>query len=191
MDTQASFFPQSASLTAAAGRVAAGAQGELQTMATEHGGTLLKWALARSGQASDAWDLVQDAFERALAKRPHLSGPGHLRRWLLAVMKNRHVDQQRARAIQNVADVDIDALPDLERREVALWRRVDMNAVTTAVSRLPALLREPLVLRMAGHPSHVIAERLSLKPATVASRMFRARRHIQRTLEEGLATSEN
>jgi IstB-like ATP binding protein len=34
-----------------------------------HGPSLLRWARSRSQHANDAWDLVQDAFERALSAR--------------------------------------------------------------------------------------------------------------------------
>jgi RNA polymerase sigma-70 factor, ECF subfamily len=154
--------------------------------ASRHGPSLLSWALTRAGQPSDAWDLVQDAYERALRKRPRVPASGDLRSWLFAVIKNRHIDRCRTPAMRSLVDFDIDTVQASDPREIAIWRRVDPKAVLSAMSRLPANLREPLMLRMAGHQCREVAKRLSLRPAIVSARVFRARRQLRETLEREL-----
>ena len=152
-------------------------------MASLHGSTLYRWALVWSGQSSDAWDLVQDAFERALRHRPPVANDNELRRWLLKVMKNRHLDQCRAAAVRLVADVDVATLerPD---DELPRWQCVDTATVRSLLPRLSPRLRVTFLLHIEGCSGADIARRLSVHPNTVASRVFRARRHLQRLLAE-------
>ncbi len=57
------------------------------------------------------------------------------------------------------------------------------NAVRGAVSRLPEIYRRPLVLRYYNEMSYEqISERLGLNKGTVKTRIFRAKKELQRTL---------
>jgi RNA polymerase sigma-70 factor (ECF subfamily) len=163
----------------------------LAKMCAIHGPSMLKWAMARSRHAGDAWDLVQDTFERALRACPPVSNQTELRRWLFTVLRNRHYDNCRSAEVRFIADVDVERLPDAEPEEVALWKRFDLSTVQGLVPQLSPPLRAVFQLYLAGCPSFEIARRLLIPAKTVATRMFRARRTLQRLLTGGAAVCES
>jgi RNA polymerase sigma-70 factor (ECF subfamily) len=146
---------------------------------------LLRQAINHSRQLIDAWDLLQDAFERALRSRPPVRDGLDLRRWLLRVMRNSHLDQRRRAAVHGRTCLDIETLahpvsPD--EPEPPVWTRVEIEEVAAALPALHPPLRNVFALHMNGHDTPAIARKLSLRPATVATRLFRARRDLRRRL---------
>ncbi|HLK92858.1 MAG TPA: RNA polymerase sigma factor [Polyangia bacterium] len=158
-------------------------------MAEVHGPVLFKWALAQTGKPCDAWDLVQDTFERALRSAPGDVNESELRSWLFTVLRNRFRDQRRAARVRRVADINLDALPIAEPAEQPAWARVDMETITDCLPSLPPRVREAFRLHLAGHRAPAIARLLGIKTSTVAIRIFRARRRLHQLL--GATTSAN
>jgi RNA polymerase sigma-70 factor (ECF subfamily) len=170
----------------------AGNDAVFEAMGSLHGSALHRWALAWSGDASDAWDLVQDAFERALRHRPPVADDNEMRRWLLKVMRNRHLDHCRALAVRSVANVDVATLAQpVDDEELPRWRCVDTATVRSLLPKLSSCLRATFLLHIEGRSGSDIARRLSIHPNTVASRVFRARRHLQRLLAEKLSVAND
>jgi len=163
-----------------------------EEMGSLHGSTLYRWALAWSGESSDAWDLVQDAFERALRHRPPVADDTEMRRWLLKVMRNRHLDHCRAAAVRSVANVDVATLPRPEEdEELPRWRCVDTATVRSLLPSLSPCLRATFLLYIEGRSGSDIARQLSIHPNTVASRVFRARQRLQRLVAEKLSAAND
>jgi RNA polymerase sigma-70 factor (ECF subfamily) len=158
-------------------------------MAVVHGPSLLNWALAHLGQLSDARDLVQDTFERALRARPPVADHQELRRWLFRVMRNRHLDHRRSAIVRSASDVDVDTLPEpeVEPEQRPLWKRMDLETVSSLLPALSRPLREAFMLYIAGHSGNEIARRLLIAPNTVTTRVFRARRTLRRLAESAFA----
>ncbi len=144
-----------------------------------HAASMLKWARARCRDQSEAWDLVQDTFERALRARPSVTDQNDLRRWLFTVLRNRHYDHCRSAEFRLIADADIERIPMGEAESIPLWRRVELSQVRALLPSLSSGLCETFNLHVAGVPTAEIARRLLIRPSTVATRIFRARRKLQ------------
>ena len=155
-------------------------------LATEHL-ALYRRAQALAGEPSDAWDLVQDVFERALRRAPPHLQRGQLRRWLRVALHNLFIDRHRqARHIRLVPLTD-DVLPagwPEHDDPPAAWKVVDEAELEQAIAGLDPRLRDVYVLHARdGLSLTAIAEALGIPVATVGTRLFRARRHLRTALE--------
>jgi RNA polymerase sigma-70 factor (ECF subfamily) len=129
---------------------------------------------------SDAEDVVQDAFERALRARS-VRSDGDPRPWLNRITRNVAYDRLRAR---NRAAVLAPAEPeDVESAEGAVVRResaVELGNVLQALS--PALRRTIVLHDLEGYTNREIAALDGVAYQTVRTRLFRARRAMRDAL---------
>jgi RNA polymerase sigma-70 factor (ECF subfamily) len=142
---------------------------------------LARWL---TGNASDAEDVVQDAYLRAF-RYFHAFQGGNFRVWLLAIVRNSFItwvsDNRAARHLfQPVAQETEDAvaaLPDPQPDpEAMLIDRIDREAITRLLAQLPTEYREVLILReIEDLPYKNIAKVTEIPIGTVMSRLSRAR----------------
>jgi RNA polymerase sigma-70 factor (ECF subfamily) len=128
------------------------------------------------GNADDAADAVQDAFETVLGSpESYDAGKGPLRPWFMRVVRNRCLDMLRRRKPgDDAADLLHDPAPGPEQ---SLRQR-------RAIAVLPAGQREIIVLRDYMDLSYAeIADVLEIAPGTVMSRLHRARLALKEALE--------
>lgn len=83
-----------------------------ETWLHEHGDSLYRFALQRTGDPAKSEDLVQDTLIAALQSRDRFSGNAQERTWLIGILKHKVIDHLRIRD-REVA-TDFDAEPDLE-----------------------------------------------------------------------------
>jgi len=160
----------------------------LDEMARLHGPSVIRWALSRTKHEGDALDFVQDAFERAVRKRPRFRDQEAFQRWMMKVVKNRHIDGCRSARVRAVAtNVELEKLPAATQDEIPMWRRVEPGALYDCIRRLSPTLREPLLLVLDGHPGSEIARRLRISRVTVGTRTFRARNRLRTMLQSSLS----
>lgn len=135
------------------------------------------------GNADDAQDAVQDAFERVL-RQPDSYKPakGTLKSWFLTIVRNGCIDQLRGRkpTEHQVEDlVDAATLPE----QVLLDSERDSN-VRVALAELPSEQRQILVLRDYLDLSYnELASVMDIPKGTVMSRLHRARLALKKGLE--------
>ena len=143
---------------------------------------LRRYARALTGDAVRADDLVQDTLERALGKWS-LWRPGNLRAWLFSIMHNLFVNQARSpRVVDYPGDEALPELPTRENQSDAL----ELRDLTRSLARLPEEQREALILVGAGGFAYEeAAEICQCAVGTVKSRVSRARKALQATLERG------
>jgi RNA polymerase sigma factor (sigma-70 family) len=140
---------------------------------------------------ADADDVVQDALLRALRYFQGFrgDGPGQGRAWVLAIVRNVAYTWRRRRSdtgteafdesLHSEAAGDPHPAADLARRELR-------ETLGQAMDRLPAELREVIVLReLEGLSYKEIAEVTAAPIGTVMSRLSRARRRLQAALVAG------
>jgi RNA polymerase sigma-70 factor (ECF subfamily) len=133
-----------------------------------------------TGNASDAEDVVQDAYLRALR---HFEGyvGGDPRSWLLRIVRNCACDwlaaRQGARRVPLGPDVDrLAATDSAHDPESAAQAASSARVIRSAIAGLPADYREVLVLReLEGLSYRAIAEIVEVPIGTVMSRLSRAR----------------
>jgi RNA polymerase sigma-70 factor, ECF subfamily len=148
------------------------------------------FALARRivGNQSDARDLVQDTYRRALEHEDKFIVDSNLRGWLICIMRNAHRDRMRHAAFEILRPSvgegldGVNDLPDPGSTGVSAWRCIDDGELATALRRLPPRYRRVYRLREAGQPYDDIARQLGISTNTVATRIHRARLWLREAL---------
>jgi RNA polymerase sigma-70 factor, ECF subfamily len=149
---------------------------------------LYQRALRLTRNPAQAWDLVQDTFERSLRHFPAQLPVHKVRSWLLVIMRNLFVDRLRsAEAHVRVCSfdpnyLDVAATPveeDPPRRSDG-FQAEDVRA---CLDRLPPVLRGAYELHeFSGMSYREIADLLGLPATTVGTRILRARRRLSELL---------
>lgn len=153
-----------------------------RTMAEHHGVSMYQWLLRRGRAPQDAWDLVQDAFERALSRRPNVGSHADLRAWLMVVLRNRLIDIQRSSHSRARRLEDFEKVPAPPTEVLARWRMVDSDQVKAMLHHLSPAFRSVVSMRMEGRAAKEIADSLAVPLSTVNVRLFRARRKLRSLL---------
>ncbi len=160
------------------------------TMAQDHELALRHLALRFSGNDADARDLVQDAFERALRKRPPVRTRTELRCWLTVVVRNLCISRWRAPDRRSTS-FGIEAIPaPAAGEEECPWETITVEVVETALPQLNATLRCVFTLHMEGVSVSGIAGALGISPAQVSVRLFRARQRMRKLLLDSKCSSK-
>lgn len=140
----------------------------------------LRMARAILGSEPDALDAVQEAFLAAWVHLATLRDPSRFDAWLNQTLANRCRDVLRRRG--RVREIAIDDL-QLSRPDPAS-ASIDRAALLAAFDRLSVPSRQLLVFRHLEDLSiDEIGVRLGIPAGTVKSRLFAARRALERALE--------
>ncbi len=142
---------------------------------------------------SDAQDVVQDAYLRALRAFDGLRGEV-IRPWLLAIVRNASLswlDQERGRRGDVAYDEQLHGGEDARAAMAGeptdpqdqLMRAQDRDALDQALNQLPVVFREVIVLRELQECSYAeIVQILGVPAGTVMSRLSRARARLAQLL---------
>ena len=137
----------------------------------------------------DAWDLVQDTFERALRNFCQFQLGTNVRLWLFRVMYNLFVDRYRRRSHDlPVEPLGAEDVPAPEPAQPDEWERFGEAEVRTALVRLEAPFRRVLELHLTEQRTYRdISSELGIPAATVGTRLMRGRQKLRALL---MATPE-
>lgn len=127
-----------------------------------------RWVRARTGNAADAEDILQETYLAAFRGFPGLRDPDAFLPWILGIARRKYADWYREQARRR--EILMDRLP--ERAGDA----PEDNAVEETLNALPE--RDRLMLRLFYQemlPQKQISERLRIPEGTVKSRMNAAR----------------
>ncbi|MCH3947997.1 MAG: RNA polymerase sigma factor [Olsenella sp.] len=152
-----------------------------------HGDAVYLVALSQTRSQIDAQDVSQDVFLRLLTSKTEFADEEHLRAWLLRVTINRCHELYRSPWHKRIAPSDemIAAIPstDLDPAEAAV-SALEQNPVWAALKALPEKLRVVALLHyVEEYPTETIAAIVGCPPATVRTRLHRARLQMKRYLE--------
>lgn len=153
---------------------------------------LYRVARRMTGNAADAEDLVQETVLKALRGWAGFRPGSNARAWLLTILRNAFINGYRRRKREPIAmDIDTADRHSVLREaaehdpEGEFFDHLVDETVLGAVEALPEEFREALVLSdLEGLPYAEIAQVLEVPVGTVKSRLFRARRQLQRVLHE-------
>jgi RNA polymerase sigma-70 factor, ECF subfamily len=150
----------------------------------DHFDRLFRAAWALCGSRDDAEDLVQETYARVLA-RPRLLRNDDDLGYLLRALRNTFISKLRATARRpraGGADPEALDLPDPHTgAEPAV--AAETREVFGAIAALPAEFRDAVVaVDVAGLSYRDVAKALRVRKGTVASRLFRARDQVARSL---------
>jgi len=143
---------------------------------------------------ADAPDVAQEAFIKAYRALSGFRGQSAFYTWLYRIAinsaKNHLVSRARRPAGQDIdiADAELyghtSQLSDLDTPESALLAQEIKDKVTAVIGKLPADLRQAIVLReLDGLSYEEIAEAMHCPIGTVRSRIFRARESIDAVVQ--------
>jgi RNA polymerase sigma factor CnrH len=137
------------------------------------------------GNPDDAVELVQEAFVAAHGALRRYDPGRPLRTWLARIAVNKARDWQRKERVRAVlrSFLPIGDVPDVAADQVSIEQtvsdRAELSVVRHRIAKMPARLREVLVLRaVEGLPQAQVAELLGISEKAVETRLYRARRHL-------------
>ena len=155
-----------------------------------HLDSLYRVALRLTGNAAEADDLVQETMLKAYRAWHQFERGTNAKGWLLTILRHAFINEYRRRT-RHPETVDIDAIePFSVFQEVqdddpqgTFFDRIVDDEVLRAIDTLPEQFRETVVLSdVEGMSYEEIARVLDVPVGTVKSRLFRARRLLQRKL---------
>lgn len=177
-------------------RAAGGDQKAFRELVTRHQrrAHAVAFGLVRNGE--DAREVVQEAFLRVFRHQNDFAGQASFSTWLYRIVVNLSIDMLRkrapGRAIELEDHTDLEGAPAelLPSRgtfdpQDALNRKRLMEAMHTALEQLPPYHRAVILLReLEGLSYEEMAQTLNVSKGTIMSRLFHARRKMQRLLKD-------
>ncbi|HVT08233.1 MAG TPA: RNA polymerase sigma factor [Polyangia bacterium] len=155
-----------------------------EEMVSRYEGVLYARAMRLVRSRSDALDLLQDTYERALRGQATFQPGTNLRHWLMTIMYNLFLDRCRRQAREPRAlciDEHEVASPEADAPEP--WETITDEQIHAALADLERPFREVYELRLLDNCSYdEIADRLTIPRSTVGTRLMRARRKLRETL---------
>lgn len=150
------------------------------------------------GDEARSEELVRKAVLEAYRHRSAGTAGTDVRAWLMTILRDTFVDEHRRRreppepverddGLGRTSDREGPVFDDVEDLdpEGDFFERISDEALAEAIESLPGELRVPLVLAdLEGYSYRAITEDLDLPLRTVKSRLFEARRCLQRELYE-------
>jgi RNA polymerase sigma factor (sigma-70 family) len=141
---------------------------------------------------SNAEDLVQETYLKALRNFASFQPGTNFRAWMFRILRNTFLsscstlDRRMTVEIESEED-DVPVLPATSTTpETLLIERSQQNAVRNSIDQLPVSFREVLLLCDVEDASYrEISEILSIPVGTVMSRLARARKAVRESLSNG------
>lgn len=149
---------------------------------------LLRYAYSLTSDLPEAEDLVQDTMLRALNNRGKYVENVNFNGWLITIMRNLFINNyQRKSRQREVIDknVDIATLPHLTSGSYFQPDEAfNLGEINGAIDRLGEINRVPFRMFLSGYKYNEIAEKLDVPVGTIKSRIFWARKELQKSLSE-------
>lgn len=159
---------------------------ELYRQALDMADSLYNLAHRLTGGDSDAEDLVQETYARAVAGLGGFARGTNLRAWMFRILRNAHIDQVRRRKVdptdRGAPLSDEMAAPDAG--EAGWLSAIVAGEIEAALRALPLASREVVVLDLEGLTELEVAGVLGVPVGTVKSRLSRARAALRERLKD-------
>jgi RNA polymerase sigma-70 factor, ECF subfamily len=155
-----------------------------------HADVLYNFARYLSGNSTDAEDLVQETYARAL-RAAHQFEPGtNLKAWLFRILRNTWLSLARRRRIDptvrglDEADIEVEPTWFCDDVELDRLRKRVAAEIEHALLALSEEARTVILLDLEGLTETDVAAVLGCPVGTVKSRLFRARQALRRHLRD-------
>jgi RNA polymerase sigma-70 factor (ECF subfamily) len=150
--------------------------------------SLYRLAYARTGNAQDAEDMLQETYLKAFRAFPSLKDPTRVKSWLTQIMLRTIQDYRKREArmvpVVRMTDIDEANLPASGQtpEERLCHQEIDADLVK-ALQAVPEIFLTPLLLREVYDASYEeISQILDIPKGTVMSRLSRARGMLRKSL---------
>jgi RNA polymerase sigma-70 factor (ECF subfamily) len=154
-----------------------------QAMAEADG--LYNFAHYLSSDATEAQDLVQETYARAIAAEAQFKDGSNLKAWLFRILRNTFIDLRRRDQRQRTEgglDTVADRTAEDQVGEPRQLRQLESREIENAMTALSEDARMVILLDLEGFNESEIAETLGCAAGTVKSRLFRARAALRARL---------
>jgi len=152
--------------------------------------SLYNFACWLAHDRSEAEDLVQETYAKALKGFSSFQTGTNFRAWIFRILRNTFLNSRSGLASQTVALGDEGALENVpaavtrDTPESILFERANQDAIQRAIENLALPFREVLLLaEVEEMPYREIADALGIPIGTVMSRLARARRVLRGELQ--------
>ena len=154
-----------------------------EVVGLEHIDSLYSYALVLTRNRTEAEDLLQETYVRALKAMLRLKAESNVKSWLFTILRNIWLNQLRhRRTAPQLVEMDLDESKDgisveASHNPHAIYvSELERSLVREAIQRLPPVFREIILLREYEELSYQeIATILECPIGTVMSRLARAR----------------
>jgi RNA polymerase sigma-70 factor (ECF subfamily) len=166
--------------------------GHAGSIGIEHIDGLFGYALALTRNRTEAEDLVQETYVRALDAAGRLRENSNIKAWLFTILRNLWLNELRRRhSGPQIVEIDseenaADGLAgDSKNSHEIFVSNEDAERVRTAIAKLPIEFKEIILLREFEEMSYrEIADVLGCPAGTVMSRLGRARAKLRSILAD-------
>ncbi|MCC6789456.1 MAG: RNA polymerase sigma factor [Hyphomonadaceae bacterium] len=163
--------------------VLAGDQRAFTQLMRRNKDSLYRFVRGYVGDASEAYDLVQEAFVAAWHALPRYDRQRSFGIWLKRIAINKCRDWRRRRAVRGffykAEDINRPGLDIAQPIVSANEREDELASLDNAIAALPSNLKEPLLLSLTEDMSHRdIAKALGITAKAVEVRIYRAKRAL-------------
>lgn len=149
---------------------------------------LLNFAYLLTSNRDDAYDLLQDTTLRVLDNEDKYIDNTNFKGWVFTIMRNTFINGYRKASRANTV---VDTSEDLYQLNMPQDSGLETpeGAITTkeinvALGELSDELRVPFTLYLSGYKYAEISERVGLPLGTIKSRIYFARKNLQKRLAE-------
>ena len=141
-----------------------------------------------TGNSTDAEDLVQETYAKALKGIRSFAEGTNFRAWMYSILRNTFLTSRTGLAARNTFALEDETgeiqAADAQTPESVLLQKESEQAVMDALAGMPVLHREMILLCEMEEMSYKeIAEVLSIPLGTVMSRLARARAMLRRAIQ--------
>jgi len=147
----------------------------LETQVRELWPRLFAFSQRLAQDRDQAADAVQEALLRALLNLSRLPTPGQFEAWLKVVVRHLVVDEYRRRMRFRPCPAKVEPITESEPAPNLDCHDFTIEQIRAATARLPLKFRSSYELFLAGCSYREIGRRLGVPPATVGTRISRAK----------------
>jgi RNA polymerase sigma-70 factor (ECF subfamily) len=165
----------------------------LDELMARHKTAIFRFIYRHVFNEADAAELTQETFVRAYFHINSFKPRARFSTWLYAIAGNLCRDHLGSRAHRNASrtyslsadrdDKPVDVIAGVPTPEEAAEQNEHLSAVEAAIAELPYELKSALVLTAIEGNSHMeAAEKLGITPKAVETRVYRARKRLEKIL---------
>ncbi|MGP1578281.1 RNA polymerase sigma factor [Porphyromonas endodontalis] len=149
---------------------------------------LRRYALKLTQDTNDADDLVQDTSLRALTHRDKFVSDINFKGWMMTIMYNIFLNNQdRVERRRKIFDTTVDILNIPLVTEGGYSTpdgAMNIREIYSEIEKLSEHTRTPFKMFLSGYKYSEIAEKMGIPEGTVKSRIFFARKELQKALRD-------
>ncbi|CAH1200531.1 ECF RNA polymerase sigma factor SigW [Paenibacillus plantiphilus] len=159
---------------------------ELHMLMNEYGNEVWRYAYAITKNHEQAKDIAQEVFIKAYYNIHTFRGQSSLKTWLFTITRNLAINEMRSSYFRKIFLFEnVKYREAAQSAEIAYMEQQTASDIWAIIMQLSRKLREVLVLDLEHELSmQEMAQLLNISAGTVKSRLYRARKEVERKWRE-------